>query len=537
MSSPFRQPIGLSRFQSWAQKYGARITLVGGSLIIVMWTVIRHITNGVNFDVVGQIGVVEQWSHGLTGGAQVGSTNYLFKMPAYWLVNQLGFLSPHAKLLGLALLFNLLTFILLFGLFQKILELLGVRSRSWLYLSLAWLATISGRLYWLDYANSRNLETVGGIFFVYLSIKFIKYHTWPNAGWLLLIGSIVFFADPLQFFVIALPICLYTVWGWLRSRTRDHFALAAYLIGLSGLSYAVSQLIFRVASALLPVAFLAIPKPTPSLTGQLVWQSVRQSLVSTLKNFDADFFRLPVSPNSIREFLNALVLAAIIILLIKLVISKPPRAFPRGLVLTIILINYVVYVASGQALQWETARYLVMVPLISLLAVAIWGDTIVGKRKQIVQLVWAAVIVISCVLLLGALAVNWPNRYAKDAYINDTLSYLQQHHYEYAVSSRAVAIPGTYFAGGSRTILPVICSSNHQVHRTNLFYDTAAFRGLPVYHGDVPFILMPGDSLRGDLHCNKADVIAQFGSPKREELVPGVGTAEIYDATVLRLND
>jgi len=511
--------------------------LLSGSLIVILWTVLRHITNGVNFDIVGQIGLADQWARGQSGGAQVGSTNYLLKMPFYWIVNHLGILSPHAKLLVLALLFNLLTWLLLFVLFVKILELLDVQARSWLYLSLVWLATISGRTYWLDYANSRNLETVGGILFLYLSIKFMKSRSRRDAGWLVLVGSVVFFADPLQFFVIATPVCLYAAGDWLVRRTRDSFRLAAYLIGLTGLSYAGSKLLFWLTSLLLPVSYLAVPRPTITFTGQTVWLSMRETGLSTLKNFDAYFFKLPLTPNSIREFLNALVLATIIVLFIKLLANKSLRVSPRGLLLSIILVNYVVYAGSGQALQWETSRYLVMVPLVSLLAVSIWGDVIAGNRKQILQLLWAGSIFISCLLLLGALIISWPKRYSNDAYIGTALAYMQQHNYKYAVSSRDLGIPGTYFAGGRVIILPVICSGNHRLNSSNLFYDQAAFSGLSNYHSEIPVILQANDIISGDFHCKKVDVIAQFGSPKREEVVPGVGTAEIYDSGVIRLTD
>src|SRR5436305_279765 len=71
----------------WLSAYGRYISLIGGVIVVCLWTLIRHISNGINFDVVGQVGVAQQWAHGHMSGTQLGATSYLLKMPVYFALN------------------------------------------------------------------------------------------------------------------------------------------------------------------------------------------------------------------------------------------------------------------------------------------------------------------------------------------------------------------------------------------------------------------------------------------------------------------
>jgi hypothetical protein len=513
------------------------LTLVSGSIIVVIWTFIRHFSNGVNFDVVGQVGLVDQWTHGLHAGAQVGPTNYILKMPFYIVANSLHFLSPNDRLLVLALLFNLLTFWLLLVLFEKILDLYNLKNKTWLYMGMIWLATISGSVFWVDYANSRNLETVGGILFLYLTLKFLKRPSYRAGLVLTAVGGVAFFADSLQVFAIGIPLCLYVFGRWIFVRSKQN-AVSAVGIGSATVgAYIVAKILFWLSTIILPVSYLNLPSAVPSLTLSNAGESVKSVFISTLKIFDSDFFKKPYTLNSIRELLDAAILIAVAYMAVRILLQKRAVPYPKVLILLIIVVNYAVYVASGQALQVETERYLIMVPLITVLLVAFWGANANYTFKPRLLLAWAACLVISSGLLFGALIVSVPSRYSKDAPRTDTITFLRSHGFQYAVTSREIGIPATYYALRTPTVLPTQCSADHRLIISTLFFDKASFAGLQHYKGDVPVILQNDGIKDGNYDCHTSDIIHQFGMPKSVLVVPGVGVAQIYDAQTLELGN
>ncbi|MEJ0072774.1 MAG: hypothetical protein WDN27_01640 [Candidatus Saccharibacteria bacterium] len=297
----------------WLADHARLITYTVGPVLVTVWTVLRHWTNGVNFDVVGQVGVADQWAHGLHDGAQLGATNYLLKMPMYTVVNHLGGLSPHLKLLVLALLFNITTFVLLVFLFEKLLRLYGVRPGAPFYLAMLWLASISGRVWWLDYANSRNLETAGGVLVLYLACRFLKLPGWRPAAWLITVGGVVFFADQLQIYSIAAGLVLYAALCVLRRRNREQLTVSTALVGSLAGAIIFDKILHSLATSLLPISFLTAPTiaPTGSLLHTLAG-TLKGIAVSTARIFDASFYASGSAPNLARELLNMATLLAVV---------------------------------------------------------------------------------------------------------------------------------------------------------------------------------------------------------------------------------
>jgi|GEM_PF-793693 len=519
---------------TWFVARARIISLLGGTTVVMLWTLIRHITNGVNFDVVGQIGLAQQWANGLMTGSQLGTTSYLLKMPFYFVVNRLTFISPMNRILILALLFNVATFVLLFVCFEKILKLYEVKRRSWFYLAMAWLATIAGGTFWMDYANSRNLETVGGIILLYLTLKFFKLSRMTTWLGLLVAASIVFFADPLQLYVCGVGIILFAIFRMVVKRQKANAIASLAVIGATIFGYIAAKGLFSLAGKLFHVAFLTAPSARPKLTVANILPTVRGLVASTFREFDAGFLKRPIGINTIREFLNAVVLLALVFIILRS-IRRKPRPLALGVIATMVVINYFVYIASGQVLQWETGRYLVMVPLFVILLIGIRSDVLTQKYARKLQYAWAVIIIVSGIMLLGALAVSWPNRYAKDTHIVTTLSFLRQHNFKYALSSRGVGITTTYFSDGKTTVLPMACGANHTLYPTNLFYDNTAFKGLYSYGQDVPIILPAGGINFGKYTCSEADIAAQFGVPKNRYTIPGIGVAVVYDSGSLHV--
>ncbi len=509
------------------------ITYVAGVVLVSVWTVIRHFTNGVNFDVVGQVGVADQWARGLHSGSQLGATNYLLKIPVYYVVNQLGFLGPHLKLLLLALLFNVATFVLLLFLFEKLLQLHNVKITPYFYLVMLWLASISGRVYWLDYANSRNLETVGGIWVLYLGCQLLRQLSWRRGIVFVAAGIVVFFADQLQIYAIGGGLVLYVLLRVLLVRSRQRVNQAAVVIGGTAGAVVIAKLLTIAATKLLPVSFLAAPRVAPGGTlGQTIWGTIHGTMISTGRIFDASFYASGSRPNMLRELLNM----AVLVFVVAAVYYFGRRMRNRSLALLCacgIIAVYAAYAASYQALQPITERYIVMAPLLLVLLFGSVAPGIPAHLTKGVVLGWTAVLGVSAILALGALAVSVPDRYTKDARITDALNFMKQSSFTLAVSSRD-GIPDTYFADGIATVLPTICQSDHTLVESNLFYDQAAFKKLTAESGVVPIIVPGGGIVSGDSVCSLQDIENQFGNPEKVTDVAGVGVAVIYQSAVLQ---
>jgi hypothetical protein len=510
------------------------LTLLGGSSVVALWTILRHITNGINFDVVGQIGLAQQWTSGLHSGAQLGVTSYLLKIPLYMLVNLFGFISPMNRILALALICNIATFVLLLVLFEKILKLYRVERRGWLYLSMLWLSTIAGNVFWVDYANSRNLETVGGILFVYLVLRFLKNPTLRQSVLITGVGSIVFFADSLQLYVCGLGLCVFAAGQWLLQQTAPRLKMAASVIGLVVLSTLGARVIRVAVEHLLHVTFLQTPH-TP--VSQIVHQpgATLHALASNSLNvFGADFLGHSSGFNALRELLNALVLVGIVALVLKMQRQVRRRAL-SWLVFAIIVTNYGIYLASGQVLVWATTRYLIMIPIVVALLIGSFADNKLTKRTQRhIQLGWLALSLASTVLLAGGVVSNWSARHSKDSGVYNVASFMESHGFTYGLSSREIGVSSTYFTQGKASILPMLCDANHHLYTTDLFYDRAPFMKAANYIGDIPIIIPGGGITTGNLTCDQSAIMQQYGPAKRVIIVPRVGEALVYDSKAIQ---
>lgn len=511
------------------QQHARLASMLAGVVIVSLWTYLRHITNGVNFDVVGQIGLADQWARGLHHGAELGVTNYLLKIPLYAAANSLHFLTPMQRLLALALLFNIVTFVCLFILFEKMLALYRIKAHLWLYLGMLWLASIAGNVFWLEYANSRNLEVVGGVLLIFLALRYLERPQLRPLLFLCLAATIVFFADSLQLYVCGVGISVFALGRWVTHRDRAHAQQAAALVGVIAFAWIGARLLSRVATTWLHVRFLPTPHQQAGLGLHDIPATIRGLITNTFDVFGANFLKLPVGPNTLRLLLGAIVLAGIVFVFFRsLKTRKLTTIFGAGL--TIIAVNYMVYIASGQVLLWATSRYLIMVPLLCIPIVAAQLQDVRPPNKQRIGYAWLGITMLSSVLLLGGLLTSFPQRHTANAHIYATIATLEDQQLRYALASRETGITTTYFSQGAHIVLPMACNQ-HSLSPTDLFYDQAGFQSLRHYPGPVA-IIVPANGIHfGEQVCSLEDVLAQFGTPQRSSVDPRInGTILIYSA-------
>jgi len=499
-----------------------------GSIVVAIWTVLRHITNGINFDVIGQVGVTEQWIHGLHDGAVFGSTNYLLKMPLYALVNSVGWLSPVQRLLVLALICSVGAYLLIYLVLRKIARLYGVKNLALLNLGMLWLATIAGRVFWVDYANSRNLEVAGGLAVLYLMLWILERGaTWRRLLGLITTSGVVFFADPLQLYIIGGGMGIVAIATAVRN--REHRTRALWLGVSIVVGAGLSRVFTWVSTSLLPVSYLAPPKTTFTLRLDTLTTLVHNVLTSTLRIFDINVFTKAFSVNSFRQLGGILLLGLAVYLLVRYRKSAPER--PSRILLWLIVWNYVVYTASGNAQIAMTERYLVLVPLFVITLLGIYGDLPKATVLRKLTPLWLATVAMSSLLLFGGLILQWPNRYSLDRPMFALADFAKAHQHDFIVTSQVLAIPANYYAGYETTIVPTVCTSNDRIETKNLFYDRAAYNGkLGQTNGSVG-VIIPADGITsGAFRCSTETILKQLGAPKSSETIPNVGTIYEYSA-------
>lgn len=519
----------------WVARHHTVLTASIGSGIVTLWTVLRHISNGINFDVVGQVGISAQWLHGLHAGAQIGPTNYILKMPLYALINLMSWIDPKLRLLILALICNIGAFLLLYWLVRKITALYGTRTPWLADLGMLWLASIAGRVFWTDYANSRNLEVAGGVAVLYLCLQFWQIPSRRTALLLAGVAVATFFADPLQLYTIGVGIVVISGAAalWFR-RTEPK----RYLITMGILSAAIltSILLAKLVPHVLPLSFLASPSAAQALTVQTVPSTLIQAAKATLHLFDADILGSPLSPNSIRQ----IAMLALLCAAIYTIGAGVPRTarFPQIVLAGLIVLSYAVFTASGYAFNAHSERYLVLVPILVVLLFALQPSTPTRPRRTIYA--WLGLVLVSSLLLVGAVIRALPSRYALDAPMATTAAFAQHHSYRFVLTSRQLAIPANYYAGYATTIVPLICTSSGRLTTSNLFYDMAAYRAQRESGEGSVAIIVPTDGIFSDpYHCSQAAILQQFGLPAATDTLNGVGTVYEYptnSAAIRELN-
>ena len=132
----------------------------------------------------------------------------------------------------MTLLINILTFILVTIILEKIWKEFYPKVTSKFYLAILWLATLSGSIYWIELANSRNFEVAGGLLLTYWIIKLRKQINYRSLVLIAVFGAILFFADPLQLYMAALPATLFvSIWLYFLNyiyKKIVNFQIAAY---------------------------------------------------------------------------------------------------------------------------------------------------------------------------------------------------------------------------------------------------------------------------------------------------------------------
>jgi hypothetical protein len=191
---------------------GRLMALSVGSLLVIIWTIARTLAPPATFDLYGQQVLTHQWLHGFHDYALIGITHYLLKMGLLYAPLDILPGDPRLKLLLLTAGVNLVTFIVIFVLLEKILQLFKLRPGLIFYVAMVWSASISGSIYWIQYTNSRNLEVAGGVLLIFLSLKYWLHPYRRLLMGLGIVATILLFSDTLQTYMTLLPLIVFLLW-------------------------------------------------------------------------------------------------------------------------------------------------------------------------------------------------------------------------------------------------------------------------------------------------------------------------------------
>ena len=478
-----------------------------GVCVVSVWTLLRFFTKRTIFDLVSQQVIVQQWLHGYVSTAHMGQTAYLPKMLLLYVPLEALPGSPRLKLILLTLAINATTFILLGIIIERMLREYHVRVGWAFYAALVWLSVIAGSVFWIEFADSRNLEVAGGILLLYIGLHYLKRPSKRTAILLAGFASLLFFSDPLQVYMTALALVVYA--GVLALAKREKVRDVATLTGLLIVGYVVSKLLFAVTGHWLQMNFNATGNTTvPHLSA--LW--LRQSLVGTIKATIGQFAGAD-DAGRLREVAN---IALLLLGGAAVVYGAIRKYIPYRLLLLagcIGITDIAVYIASGQAVQGAaTSRYLIMLAPALILTFASIRLPRIGYKPA--AAIVGVVLCVNMLALTSALATHWNTSFPQDAHLASTYRYIQKNPGLHMYASIDTALPVLYlYSLPGNTILPLGCS-NGQLVRTYYSMDQA-FAANAASPNAAAVIVLDNNAITNTPNvCTVASITRQFGLPQ-----------------------
>jgi len=485
-----------------------RLAYTIGCATVVLWTILRFWSAQATFDLVGQQVLAHQWLTNGFGGADIGITHYLPKI--FLLYMPMDFLpgDPFFKLMVLTALANVATLFGLMVLVEKIYILLSRQPKfsnevANLGLPLLVVASVFGSVFWAQYTNSRNLEIVAGLWLVFYALKIWKGKAYGWLGWLLLAvaSSLVIFFDRLQLFTTAVPLTLVFVYWSLSSKKlvapqRLVFMLSAFATGAI-LSFGL----IRLSALVLKLNFLVPSEHHLDL--QKIVLSVPRSLASLARLLGGD-----ASLGRWRLAVNLFIIASLVVVFGLLAIKK--RIHQDILSLSVIwaVSIVLVYIASGQANQDRTERYLIMIaPVLMIVILAVLDAA--GKRLRRAVMLAVIIMATSTVVSLG-FALQKQRHGITNATVRYSIAAAQKLGGK-TYASMDIAHPAYYATKGVSNILPLECHGQ-RLRPAKLFFDRKSYHRQNEAKG-YHIIMAHGTISNHPFTCSAEDVVRQFGRP------------------------
>lgn len=502
-----------------SEKVWRWVVLLVGSTSISLWVLFRFFTKSINFDLVGQQLLARQWLEGNFEGSIIGPTNYIVKMLFMYMPAEFLGVDPKLFLIVSSVVVNIITFVGIYFALKWLLQYFSIKTRIIFNISMLWIASVAGSVFWVQFTNSRNLEVLAGLVLLCMGLALYRSWSWPLATVFFILAGLTYFSDPLQLFVTSMILVSYVILETLMSKNNKQKE-ASFIVLLVVAGYLLSRLLLYAVQELTGVEFIQINTLAQSL---VVMDNIPTVIVETIKNM----LRLVAGTNEMgvwRQIVNLIlvgllaILATISIMKSKLYVRSRSLAVFTALML---VVPVAVYVASGQAVfKDDTSRYLIM------LAPALVVFFSLGDKMDIPGRTQATGVAIMALLLLasiGALAYATVgekmsgNKLLSTDVLKSRYEYLQSNGYLYGYASMDTAIPAMYVLGGGgvEVLLPLSCENKGKtLKKRMLFYDKNIFMKNEKQDVSVPIIL-DGSSIKNYPNaCTVESIKLQLGEPE-----------------------
>ncbi|HSX05964.1 MAG TPA: hypothetical protein VLF69_05830 [Candidatus Saccharimonadales bacterium] len=496
------------------------------------WTLLRFFTTRTTFDLVSQQVIVHQWLQGAMTPAHMGQTAYVLKMLVLYVPLDLLPGSPRLKLIAITLAINIATFVLLGVVLERLLREFGGRVRSVLYAALVGLSAIAGSVFWIGFANSRNLEVVGGVLWMYLGLRYIWRQSWRLAISLVILGGLLFFDDPLQFYMTALPLLVYGV--ALAAAGQYSIRAAGKLLGLSLAAWGLAHLLAIAMGHWLQLSFT----DTGGLASHSWSASWLVQSVAGVAKAVLSLFAGGADAGRARELANIGLLG---LGLAALVYNAVKRLVPRRLIAFLacwVAVDLAVYAASGQAVHGAaTSRYLIMLAPAALVGLGMMRWPRHPWSIKLAVTVMVAGLALNVGALGSSLLRHWDGSFPADAQQASVYRYAQAHPKLHVYTSIDTAMAVLYLHNlPAQRSLPVGCLDGKLV-RTHYSMDRA-FADSSRTPGAVAAIVLDGTSIQNSPNvCTTSSISSEFGAPIRLAHTDNSSVVLLYRQAALRLPD
>ena len=485
------------------------VSLLTGNIIIIAWTLLRFFTKPINFDLTGQQVLLNQWLHGYMSGSVMAPTNYMLKMLIYAPFQYMPW-SPHISIIIMTILINVVSYSLIFFVLKRLMVQLGIKISAYFYLGMVWFAGVAGSIFWIQFANSRNLEVAGGLLLISLIIQLINKPSARLAIGLAFLSGILFFADPLQLYMTAIFAIMCGLYVAISRKLWRQFGLMLVTLGVG---YAISILVLYIVQSTAKVEFFSVNSVGQSLA---VFRDPIHMIYQTIKA-NVQLISGANDIGRIRQIVNVVFVGLTGVAFMGLSLKKRISASASFFVFGAIIMMNGVYIASGQpGFGGDTSRYLIMLAPVVVLVIA----SMKYLNKKFVRpytLLILLVIAMNSVLVFGAMFNNWTTQLPADTHLLRTINYINQHKYKFAYASMDTAIPATFLFRPDATILPLSCDVTG-LHKTYLFYDKALFQLVDQSEVKEVPIILDGDSIGNYPNiCDLKKIVNQLGEPGRQE--------------------
>jgi hypothetical protein len=495
----------LETVRRWAYANLRIVVYVVGSLVVSAWTLLRFFTERSIFDLVSQQVIVQQWLHGAMSPAHMGQTAYVPKMLLLYIPLTALHGSPRLKLILITLVVNAVTFVLIALVLEKILRELGVPIRRTFYVALLWFSAIAGSVFWIEFVNSRNLEVVGGLFWLYLCLVVMHRQSLGLVTGMILFGCFLFFDDPLQFYMVAVPMLVYALVRAIAKRQEFH--AAGKLSGVTVTAYLGAWLLSILAAHALQLTFKD--------TGGVIVPSLSPAwMLHSLTGFaraTASLFAGGADASKLRELANIGVLALCLVGIAYTYVRRSASRELFALTGCIIAVDAVVFVVSGQAVQGAaTSRYLIL--LAPLVVLAASGIVVPLRARLATSVSLSAILAINLISLGVMLGRGWDTSFSHDAHLESVYRYTIQHSHAHIFASADTSMPILYYHNlSAQRVTPLGCLDGRAV-RTHFSMDSAFDAADP--RAKRTAIILDGNTIANAPNLCTIDTLTQqLGTP------------------------